>query len=412
MHTFTQTQEHNKTMGVVSSPQPLPVHSKNPTTKQQPSKGIKPTNATDNEEQQKENVSYNKGNNKGNNGGKVGRPLPFGEKKQNEPPVSKKAKLGETLAPKNKGNNNNNKKGNHSSTTSNTSKSDYSAKPFYLKVMSMKVTELRGELRSRGCDVGGLKKVLQQRLLKVMSEEQDQDKMDKPSTTEEGTNQSKPGRFKALSAGNDDDAGSEEEDVAIDEKENDSAMDTGEEGGTAGDDTGDTDGRMSIENVSKVVIPVATAATSKPKARQPVKPNKNEKAKKKSPIKTKAGGKSNFVKATAKLFSPNALTSKFQQKRDGTDHCDEQDEHDDDASAAAMQKAGCGSGMAMSPLAQVRSAVVSTATSFLSSAKKRKIKQDGDGATKQKKEEENNNKKKTDDETDKGLKESSSTTQE
>ena len=238
-----------------------------------------------------------------------------------------------------------------------TKSADVTSHPSYLKVMAMKVVTLRKELRSLGLETSGLKKELQKRLLQALVDkdnEQQLDKSNKSTNSHASSKQlgqtektkvfsvevqkedapkvaaAKAKLFGNVVTGVDDDDDDDEDDVAMEDaqpvKDN------------KNDDTqaNEEPKRMSIDSISE------PPSSPKPHTVSRSDPPRS------------------IVKTTAKLFSSNKITSKFQQPRG-----DEVEE----GSKKITWEMNKG---AMSPFASLKKTIVNTATSLLSPTRKAK----------------------------------------
>lgn len=143
------------------------------------------------------------------------------------------------------------------------------------RIMGLKVVELRKELRELGLETTGLKRALQQRLIVALDDAR-RENPNEESSREDGN-------------------------VEIPDESNKAhRMSTSSHEGKNEDEVKDS--RMSLDEPSKV------SNDEDESKHDVVSVGKDEKL----PLK-------NFVKTTAKLFSPDGMTSKFQQPRKGND---------------------------------------------------------------------------------------------
>ena len=204
---------------------------------------------------------------------------------------------------------------------------EFSAHPQYLSVMSMKVSELRKELRTKNLETGGLKKELQKRLLTALLHPEADDLAIESS---EVKSTSQP----ILDEPDDDSspsAGETHEAVEAEHKENRMSL-------VSTRSISDAD-QMSVDVIDQRPPPSTVAALIAAKE-EAVKAVHSEKE-------SAAPVHHSFVKSSAALFSPNRITSKFQQPRP------------QEITLPAKSSA------ALSPFASIKKSLVKTASSFL-----------------------------------------------
>jgi hypothetical protein len=213
--------------------------------------------------------------------------------------------------------------------------------PQYLAVMSKKVAELRKELKARGLEATGLKKDLQQRLLQSIIDAERSSSSSGGSASSGNADESihkeeeEPDKQQRLPAKSpfskvEDHAQEEEPDEEDDDEPVDDLM------SFEPAPKENTNDRMSVD--APVTVVVAKSAAKK----KPV------------PQAKPVAVQQSFVKSTAALFSPNKLTSKFQQPRP----------HEVPLSQQKKKAAP------LSPFASFKKNIVKTASTLLSSSSK------------------------------------------
>ena len=205
---------------------------------------------------------------------------------------------------------------------------EFSTHPRYLSIMSMKVFELRKELRTMNLETGGLKKELQKRLLgALVGPETDAF----PTSTDiESTKHPTPDQ-------------QDQQDSFLNDNEMDDAVETQQSENRmsfVSTHSSSDAAQMSVEVIDQRPPPSSVAAliAAKEETAMVVVSEKTIVP----PV------QHSFVKTTAALFSPNRITSKFQQPRP--------------QEITLPTK----SSTALSPFASIKKSLVKTAASFLS----------------------------------------------